>query len=188
MWANVDDANMRLRDSIIRLRGNGFHVESVSDDWYIRGMDLISREGFYLPLEGEPWNFSPVPCGWVNGRHKIIFVERMPVRKWKQGLHKDNIKTIPDEISKNIIFTSMFGQTIANLYPGFEECFNAVQTKEREGQAFSRDYAIFRSRLGIPFLVFRGDRVGWFEQNTAVFGEGWEFLKEEFEEVRNANP
>lgn len=116
--------------------------------------------------------FRPFPLGMANYKGSVQFVERGPVRHTQQGLMNNMLHwSSPDVFkagdgrrSKGFPFLSneMY-QLIKGVYPSLEECvenFNDPAVTNTS-VAFDRNFALVRGPLGLIFLAYKSDIVGY---------------------------
>jgi hypothetical protein len=184
MWDDRDDAIMRLSGCVVLLRGIPVRIHDIDQDMQVFYEYLGTDDTGSAPIHDPDWDWTPVPAGFVNKANgKLAYVQRMPRRRWKHGLHPDNVKVTRQE--RHIVYTAAFGRTVMGNYPTEGNALQQVRGKIRQGMAFSREYAIDRNELGIPILRYRGEMVGWYEKDGVVLGDGWQFLREEFNDIKD---
>lgn len=188
MWDDQHDAQMRVYDTVIRYHGEPMYVDEVDDELFIHAEPL--KDG--LPrvkahVKNRGWNFKPVPTGYMNVDFGAVFVARYPCRKWKQGLHRDNVVTIPHRWGFRAIRRAEFRNVVLNKYPTWEECYQILSNHDLpyEAMAFHRLYAVEKDPLGLMYLMYRGERIGWFQDDKPMLGLEYNFLKEELQEALN---
>lgn len=190
MWDNQQDAHMRASGTVVRFNGKPVYIKDVQTEGgelLVNFVYLLTGRKSTARLSDELWNWKPVPTGFVNTGDKVFYVQRKPVRKWKQGLSRDNCSVFPKALGMQEMFKSkQFGRTVMRDYPSYKEAFAKVRSEG--GQvAFHPDLAISRSKVGPIYLLYRTDTVGWLEQGELILGDDWSFLKEIVQEVVNAN-
>lgn len=184
MWDNQEDARMRIADCIVKFGGYPVLVENVNADLEVRYRRLPLRDRDSAHLTDPGWDWSPVSTGFLNHGDKAIWSTRLPVRKWKQGLHHTNVMFSPNvEVALELLESEAFYRTMTGQYPQFEAVMKKVMDKVLKSAAFDRHYAIDRSGLGLPYLLHRGNKVGWLEGDTLKLGDGYEYLREEVNEA-----
>jgi len=190
MFDNTADANMRLSDSVIRLQGSPIYIHEA-----VRGPDR-EIQLVYTDLEGvggrvgvhnEHLNYEPVPLGYVNIDGMSAYLQRIPARKWKQGLSRDNLQIkgiLPDFIdTRALLTTSYLAATIQGTYPTFAEALTRVREGRDQHTAFHRKFSLHPdSETGLVWLHYAGDRHGWVEGSGAVvLGNRSQYLLQELE-------
>lgn len=199
MWddINVNDAQMRLAGCVVRYSNTPVYISRVFES----GGDVFCEfnklgemdEGHRRrKVNDENWNFKPVRLGYVNLRGETFFVERAPVRKWKQGLHPDNIHIVPDfrDGRKGILTTMALRSCINGDYPSIETAVDRINNKWIS-HAFHRFYALSVTKTRWLYnLGYRGVHVGTYNHGLGLAGfkldQSYQFLNEELQEVLHA--
>lgn len=142
------------------------------DEWLENHKDYgVIRKHINSPLFNK---FRPFPLGMCNNRGRVVYIERSPVRNTQQGLtanmlmYHDITSTGPSPGKlprvNGPIFTGfeMFS-TIMGNYPNPDECVKNLSDPDvaNEGMAFSREFAIMRGPVGLLFLAYKSDIVGY---------------------------
>ena len=193
MWDNYDDARMRAVGCVVRYDGAPVYIHDITHDLNASVTNLLTQEAQAIKLSAKKWDWSPVNTGFVNMGPKCVYVYRRPVRKWKQGLHRDNCKmSFPNRDNRvhagEMLKSREFGRTVAGDFPSFKKVF-AAMVKGRDGKgrvesrAFSKEFGLTRSDLGLVWLLHRGKKVGWYEEEHLRLGEGCMHLIQSYEEV-----
>ena len=188
MWDNQGDAQMRISGCVVLFRGKPVRIQEVSAALIVTYSELgvVNPPVLEARLIDPGWDWKPIKCGYTNLKGGgCVYVQRIPRRRWKQGLHPDNVKTSnPRRHTGDIIYTHAFAKVIKGLYPAFDKVVKLVGDKKAKSQAFSRNYALSRNELGIMLLAYRGEDVGWYSHGEIELGDGYEFLKEDLQEVQ----
>lgn len=187
MWDRAEDAEMRLNGSIVVRNGQPVQVLGVRqhNNKILVNYVCLPKGDPAQAYTGDPgWDWKPIKVGYVNYGKGAYYVERKPIRKWKQGLHKDNISVTPEVAGGNGIFlTPEFLAAYNNEYPKLDEAVKAVTSKVRRGCAFSRNFAITKLEVGPLYLEYMGMIVGWREGDQMHLGEEFLYLKEVLDET-----
>ena len=192
-YGSVDDAMMRLNQSVIRFEGEPVFVTNVIVPGRERmigvGNRLSDGTCIQFDLDAEGTDYTPVPVGYVNLDSMSLYVSRFPIRKWKQGLHRDNSRLTPnDEFPVNDILRSkQLGLCIKGVFPTESEVLSTLHYNKVRSRAFCRDFSVSISSLGLKFLHYRGEAVGWYQKDRMILGEGREYLIQSYEEAVHEN-
>jgi len=186
MFELTQDGNMRLSDSIIRYQGKPIYVEGVAEDRVVIGTYLDGSGSVRKTMDDRDWDPSPVPTGYVNREGRCYYVCRRPTRRWKQGLHRDNVEVYSYEGSgsRGIINSAAFADTVLGNYPTLEEVLDNVRSRRWSSGAWTRKFALCREeQTGLLWLMHRNNKVGWVQDNSPVLGENAQYLVEELQEA-----
>lgn len=193
MWDRREDAEMRLKGCVVMYNNRPVIIQeiSVSRDGRIKAHYIVLHTGDAgaATLDNPLWNFKPFRTGYVNYRDKAYFVERTPVRKWKQGLHPDNIHLTPElpgGVALGLIRSPEFAASLNRDYPPLNACLVMLETKAVTSVAFSPLFCLSTPEIGPPFLEYMGTQVGWVEARQLKLGDEFHFLKESLAESLEA--
>ena len=169
MYDRLEEARMRLNNSLIRLSGEPFYIENVfrndydPDDEdidteelehepvgpgniYVSGY-LTAYSSFVtdIPLDSTRLDFRPVPLGFRNRpQAELCYMERRPYRSYKQGLTVHNYDAREARLPR--ISSPELADTIKGNYPSLTSVLDCVESApDLNGnlyQPFSRDWAI----------------------------------------------
>lgn len=211
-YENVDDARMRLRNSVVLYKNDPVLITDV-----IRGEgDEILRVKFNaLPVQGLPvrnnpfgevrrkeqpkddaeerkyisskhFDIAPFELGYVNAT-RPFYCTRLPNRIQKQGLCAENFKGCFNNgggASWALFLASP--ETTAMIkgdYPTFEQA--AANVHKKKEIAFSRYFCLVQDEV-IPdllFLYYKGSKIGFLQKKEVTLGKNYECLKESLEEL-----
>lgn len=170
--------------------GNTFHRNySVPYEWYdepgqSRGarmdkfMDEMGDKNVILRkmMNSPKFNsFRPFPLGMCNNQGGATYVERTPARHTQQGLTGNMMLSRPITLdggknpagafnSRNIgVYSNGFRSCILGQYPNADECLTNLTDKAVANQsvAFHREFAFVKGPVGIMFVAYKGDVVGF---------------------------
>lgn len=154
-YNSVEDLSMRLKNTIVRYRGEPVFIDKVTPDLDVRVVKLLDRfRTSYVDSSHEDLDISSPPLGFMNNVNEAGYIFRTPRNTQKQGVVPSNLtvmlinngrsyregigwETIEDLIP--------IGQSIAGIYPSFEEVVDMVskpRPNRNVSQAFSRDWAM----------------------------------------------
>ena len=182
MYDTVGYARSRLTDTVIRHKGEPFHVVSVfSNRKKIRvvGFLLSNRQELDVPL--EECDLTPVPLGYVNFGASSYYTMRMPMRNdWRQGLRYINLVDVNGRQFNGVGYET-FVNTIKGEYPSFLQATEEVI--EKESRAFHRDFAIKNDGT----IVYKGqlDVANW-DRDHGTFTIQKEWVRESLDEAIGA--
>jgi hypothetical protein len=196
MFYDLNHAQSRLRDCVIRYKKEPIYIQSVDsarDGFYI-------LEFIYLPNVDTPnpevirkrlnedFNLEPVPLGNINHQNDCLFSCRSPARMWKVGLNTGNFytKQLGFSFRKSTITLKGLAPTIRGEYPDVESILEDL--KIRPGHiAFSRNFSIIRTDKREFSLVFKCRKVigKLNSKNKFNIDEDYFYLKEMLQEELN---
>lgn len=187
MWHSVEDAAMRLTGCVVQYDGEPVYVCGVFQSPESGIYTKISRLGkvgeLRVSINKPEWDFTPVPTGYINYEKRCFYVSRVPIRKWKQGLHHDNVRVLPQlEDPMALVRTSEFRNVVLNVYPSFQEVLSSLELGFRS-QAFSRKFCLHKIQMsdGVS-LLYMGHEVGSVVRGVCSLDKEYRFLEEELKE------
>lgn len=191
MYDNIPDAKRYLKDSVIRLGKSPIMVrdcsETVKDGVILHVRYLRSGQIKNVAIKDEALNFKPVPLGYGNrpqDNSNFFFSMRAPVRRWKQGLHRENMvyhrssNYHPDLNSR--IEGITFADMIQGRYKSFEEAFEKQGTFDRN---FRIVHKIDPRKKVVKMLHYKGNEIGYFEDEDVEFFDEFQYLENYVQEV-----
>lgn len=194
-FVNYEDdwkyADTRLRDTVLLAKNIGAVYIHYINELCIAKVSLICDldTALEVPLS-EIITVTP-EMGFVNLTDKGIctYSSRKPTRFYKQGLKQSNISCGKFYFS---VHSPYFGNTLNCNYPDLLDCANSILTEEVREKAFSRQFALVKSKDGDFFnLLYRGFivgdvfiNVGDTPYNIKLY-DNFYFLKETLEESFN---
>lgn len=162
------------------------------DDWLAsRGKEFpgVIRKQMNSPLFNK---FRPFPLGMCNYQGKSRYLERLPTRYTQQGLTQQMLIGTAVRSSPSLgytknevpsIFSSEFYDTIKGNYPSFQECLRNMTHPDiaNESTAFHREFALVKGPLGLLFLSYKHDIVGFLpngDDSVVMLSAEFRHLKE----------
>ena len=143
----------------VRCIGNGkLELYSLRDDTQL--IEVIKHTD-------ENFDISTPPLGYAQVRKfQVSYVTRTPLRRWKQGIHGDNIRSAPLPMSqfghKGVnVMTKVFEDMIVGNYPPLSLAIQELVKNDAYGEkAISRECALAYNPKGIINVYFKNDPVG----------------------------
>lgn len=181
-------AATRLDDSIARLvDGTPVYIHSVEESGVVNY--LVLKE---LGLPGttskraklESFNLEPVPLGYINSKTGCKYIQRIPVRKWKQGLRVGENCNVNNA---NVDYVAL-AQSIQGVYPSFKDVVSKNVTignnpfKKPDNPfviAWHRHWSLDKKNNSISY---RGDVVGSLVDGYPKLLPQYKYLQECLEE------
>lgn len=169
------DVDGALSNTICRYQGVPVLVKAF--DAKIVELYTLRDESQYIKAvkhDDEELDISTPPLGYAQVRkNQVTYVTRVPLRRWKQGIHADNIKTssLPNSQLPNrgvSVMTKVFEDMIVGRYPRMEDCIQElIKMKEYGEKAISRDCALSINK-GVINVFFKNDPVGIIPMKEAL--------------------
>lgn len=192
LFYDGDELSLRLRQSIISYNSLPVFVRDTSvqttteglvEFLHISRLSQNSGEGEIkkVALKDSKINLKPVKLGYCNYSNRAYYLTRRPERRWKQGLALNAIQISPlrHEKLKTIVFSREMENSILNKFPSLSESLEIIKTFDYEGSiAFSLKLAVYKNKIGVKFLHFRNEEVGFFKDNKVKLGPQYTYLKE----------
>jgi hypothetical protein len=172
-------ANTRLADTVVRLEkcGTPIYLHTVHGNGEVVYETLDVKNAPHQVCHLDDVNTCPVPLGYVNHQGGCSFIERMPVRRYRQGLRRDNMVS-RDGTNVSRLAWEHIAKTIKGEYPSLEKC---VKDSINNGAvyAWSRNWAIdWQSNI-----YYKGTLVGTKTSKTSFeLKPRYQYLKEALEE------
>lgn len=135
----------------------------------------ILRKKMNSPLFNR---FRPFPLGMMNRGIHAAYCERRPTRPFSsQGLsggaidgHHVVLRSSNEALSgiSIDIFNPGFADMVLGNYPSLDECIDNLNNPEIENEsvAFHRYFALIRGPIGVLFLVYKQDIIGYLPDGT----------------------
>ena len=210
-YETVDDAKMRLRNTIVLYKGEPVYIRDVArggggDEILrvkftplpvadlneghdpFRAKDLEEEQRKYI--SSKHFDIAPFKLGYVNfqGKGGAFYVSRLPNRIQKQGLCAENFKGTTN-YGGNVGFATFLTcketlAMIAGRYPSFDEALRALN--KVPAVAFDRDFCLVKDDVipELTYLYHKGSKVGYFNTREVTLGKKFACLKEVLQENR----
>ena len=188
----------RYQDMVILLRGHPVFIKAVSPregeknpkfsyvrlPWDVEhGGETKAEELSCL----DPGFFdTPLTLGYIN-RPGVgaAYLSRMPVRRSKQGLGADNVRSTDGSSFWSLIRSPGFVDMMAGKYPTFTEALEIVSKKQQGSRiAFNRTFAVDKDDLERYTLYYRGLPIGsGYTPESMRFPDRFKYLREAVNDV-----
>ena len=195
LYRTHKDLADRLDGTICRYKGEPVYI-SVDDDtlnlWKVSGLSLQSGLGecfASVSAEDPDLDISAIEACYLNVKFhdalvkrgyppttKVYYLTRNTVKNWKQGLSLSHCifmnldgkqvtqYNLPSALGYNL---SPIHDAVVGNYPSYATAMNILSDGESEmGLAISRDIALFKTKVGVVFVYYRTDAVGWIQPGT----------------------
>ena len=188
MWRSVEDAQMRLTGCVVRYKDDPVYIHSVNHSEargiYANLSILGSEDQIRKGVNDPEWDYRPIPTGYMNYASNAFYITRIPIRKWKQGLHADNVVSLPaTRRVMDLVRTVEFKSVVKNLYPTFDD-INTMIRLGLKGGAFHRKFCLRGNMYAkTPMLEYMGEVVGLVHDGKPELLPQFLFLTEELQEA-----
>lgn len=191
------DIELRLNGSVVMYEKRPVLVQGVMGKGVVRITDIISDQNKDVKVSSLDLSPSSMPLGYVLSEGKLFFAQRRPVRKFKQGLTRDNMFVFdalekPNDKEMLAIIrgggmrpnihpaSATFARAILGEYPDVGTAFSTVRAGKAKALPFSREWAV-ADKDDELCLLFRGDVVGYVGANSVKLNREHFYLKEALE-------
>lgn len=148
--AEVEDLNQMFRDTLVLYNKWPVKIVEVDHNREALTVSLATGASKNISIDDKRFDFTPFELGNVNGDGCCAYMVRKGLRRWKQGLNRENINVFMVETSiKSSEFSRQLRKldsrflinTIKGLYPSKEEALELVSSGS-ECAAFSRLFSV----------------------------------------------
>ena len=204
-YEHSEEVTLRLADTVVMYEGHPYYVSTVSThtpDENHTILGLKELPSFKLVknvlISDRALTYRKFNLGFCNVKNSSVFVQRIPVKKWKQGLNNDNVsltdvkyvQTEPfsdneigledyyDGSFATLIRTKAFVNMMTDTYPTFKYCIDYLDTPGNLAIAFNKDFCIINDKIGCKFLLHQLTKVARIEGTTCYLPSPYRFLSE----------
>jgi len=174
MFHSREDANMRLKDSVIRGPDSPLFVHDCLSKSTISCSRItergISDEAEMKKLKSFKEDLSAIPLGYVNHDGAAYYLQRMPIRRYKQGINSRNVRAcyegrdiLGSDSKISLLRGSGFYHMYNSDYPSFEQALDMIGKGGGAFTAFCRTWAVLKDGVNIG-LMYKGRKVGVVEK------------------------
>lgn len=166
------DAVQQLHNTYLELDGDFVHL-SHHDGWDFtvqkvtingEGRRVWSNDRQITDVSEMDLTLDPITLGYINYQQSTYYIQRKPLRKWKQGLYIEYLKVAsgshkggiyrgaggnPASLIKSLFATNSVIRMYDNEYPAFGDAYMMVRTLKKNSAAFHREWA-FRKIKSSP--------------------------------------
>jgi len=180
--SDYEYANAKLGGSIVRHNGLPVVVKSVDIG---NGRTILKHllTGASEIVDLKDLDLEPIELGYCNWPF-AIYLARLPVRNWRQGLRQDFIYSAhPIEN----IYSNQFYNMVQGIYPTIMNCVNSIYCEEAFKKAFSKVFALGKTNTtGILDFFYKDYKVGELDINRPLIPKlypDYKYLTEMVEET-----
>ncbi|MCP4364974.1 MAG: hypothetical protein GY800_06700 [Planctomycetes bacterium] len=216
-YSSSVDANQQLSNTYVELDGELAHITAIDgwNYWVKKPIDALGGKRKWgiaaqTNIKECDLNLEPIKLGYMNYRGSAYYVQRKPLRKWKQGIYIDYLEmATPDKpqqhlnnglvrrnghappMMSNLFTTGSLIEMYDNDFPNFVRAFSEVNILGGESSAWSREWA-FRKLVqhdgygGMKHeisLDYKGKKVGEVQGGNVVIYHQFKYLTETFVEA-----
>ena len=165
-YATVEEAHLRLRNTIIMVKNDPVLVYEVGGDRKNIELFVLNSEGkrSRLPLEKVPDLRSPAP-GYIEYAQSVCYLSRVPDRIFQQGLNHKNGQL--REVGKKAIFEMTLRDALIGLKNRRPVRWTAKMADRIDSELaverairLSDHVAAYRSKKGQTSIEYRGRYLG----------------------------
>lgn len=174
---NIEYANHKLSDSIVRLR-DGKHV-LITGVMGVNDVECVYNKDFSnISLE----DIDPeIPLlGYISYQGKTIYGQRNPTRAWKFGISRNNSTFRPDRdepFNPDLIRVAKY---LNDPYPNFYDCIDTLKRRKTNSRiAFHRHFSLG----GDKTIFYKSKHVANIEGSNFILLPRFEYLREFMVEV-----
>lgn len=171
-YGSANDAQQQLHNTYVEMNGDLCHLRQ-HEGWNFAVRSIKKKKGKrqwgiedLVDIKLADLTLSPIPLGYINNALTTYYVQRKPLRKWKQGLYVEYLefvreaahtpkrlyardkgyKATLDSLFKSDGLVDMYD----NNYPSIEEVYLSIITGKHIAKAFHREWALRKENKGAP--------------------------------------
>lgn len=179
------DYNGRLDSTFVRYKEVVYFMKAREDYFYLYDPHDLNGE-FKIKIDplDKALDISSIPLGYFNSSNGelAVFISRLPVRKFKQGVHQSNVDTVAligdklTRVANDHLYNKMVVSGMRGSYPSLDKALEKL-TEGFRSIALDRDIALSntgdKDKLNV---FFRRDKIGTYTKSTnTVFVPGGVF-------------
>jgi hypothetical protein len=199
-YETQEEAKMRLEGTVVMYDERPCFVREIiqADQDLVARLNPMPRMRDDLPvnIKDEKLVARGLRLGYVNyGARGVVYVERMPVRRYKQGICRDNlyfklhnnpgVGNNQRDYWQALLGRKEFTDMLVNAYPSVDKCIDELNAGgDKKAAAFAREFALEKDELGLFFLYHKGNKVAWGEPTTGyTLPSEYMYLREVLQEA-----
>lgn len=197
MFDTREEAAMRLDGTIIQGPNGPVYVKEMETSSIIHYKELSKRGGVQTTIRtatlDDGFCIKPFPLGYVNRGETCYYLQRMPVRKYKQGLHDAAMRIVlngatrqSSRIRASALYEGPgFYAMYHNNYPSLRDVRILLEEGDCRTQAFGREWALGLLDGKQHSLYYKGNEVGVYVKDSGSFSlhDERKYLQEALMEV-----
>jgi hypothetical protein len=150
--ATVEDLRTMYQGTVCMYKNKPYYIEEVGGRYQATCFDLSTQRSKLIEINEVDFTAPQRRLGFINVKRSVVFASRIPVRRYKVGLSKENttFECLPvgypegEDMTRrhlNSLKTVEMGDTIFNRYPSIEESHALLEAGHR-CVAFDRQFAM----------------------------------------------
>lgn len=175
-------AAQRLNQSVVMKDGLPVFIHNIDG----KGLVVYEICGYHTGKQIarlEDFDLTPLQLGYINTDNKALYLQRIPHRKYRQGLAQQNLYCVGNKIS---VFDRALVNLVGNRYPKVSFILEELFNENIKSRAFSKKWAIGRGRDRDFYNLLYKDRLSGtvsVKDESFKLTDSHKFLKESLEEV-----
>lgn len=143
-------------------------------------IEIATGKQYQAPL--ATLSMEPPKVGFLNFNGRATYVFRRPVRKYRQGLHMEQLVSYKTSVRDlPPLYDVLWVPTYTNNYPTFEEACQKITKDRIRSVAFARDFAIGYDNKVLE-LYYQDTTVGRVQDGVPVLDAKYHFLTEKLQQ------
>jgi len=181
-YDNASDANLYLRDTLVKYKKELVTVAGVDNDMMT---SVYDSKGSVRHIHISELDLTPIKLGYIFHvqENKAYYVERKPQRQWRQGLTAGacSIKNRTQNMYLDFHAAGVISKQLAkDRYPTIHRAFRIAKLKRTEvpfTHSFSVDYA--------GLVRYKTLAIGTWNRSSISLMDNFSYLKDTIEDYMN---
>lgn len=134
----VDDLTMMYKHSIVLYQNKPVYVEHIAGNYNMIVIDMLSQKKMYLQYHDDMFKAPTRRIGFVNVNGSVVYVSRMPVRRYKVGYNSENVVVNSIDVAYPLNKSATreyvmylrcreIAEAMLNRYPSFKEAMDIAK-------------------------------------------------------------
>lgn len=151
--------------------------------WDVTGNEVIADK---VSPSDPDLDIASIELGYVQSSpysgNRVAYLSRWPEKRYKQGVCSNNVKVNRIDGTPaggfQVLGTKEFGRMLADDY---DDILGRLSDLEVGEYAISKDIAIKKTNVGVVFVYYKMDEVGWIppkEQGISIIDREWSWVIE----------
>lgn len=166
-YLNTQDLNTFLDRSIVMYDGA---IGYVRTDGSVDGETVMfyplgrgSSAATSIKITDDKFSCRNIDLGYMQHGSRCVYIQRLPMRVFKQGLVRNHLKFTPNDIDRDGIYTPAFADCIRGKHMSFNTAMRKIESATEPqydySYAFSRHFCLERTSDGMLFIKHMAKRV-----------------------------